>query len=385
LASPLFANTTLAAVNQFYRSDLPEFIQSPDEAINLFDFKAAAHKILSPAHFAYLNTGVTDNLTREVNRTAFDAIKLRPRRLVDTSNLDTSLELLGKKLHSPIMLAPVSAQGAFHPMAEVAVASAARQKSTLPIIATFSTRSLGEIRAAYEDDFWFQLYVAEHWEVSQEIIRRAEAAGCTTLVLTIDMFGGTRRDEFRRLKRLDNRDCSTCHPAPPGSPEARRLKPTVAGLDFTRLELNPTWELVSRVKEFTSMNLVVKGVVTAEDAKLALEHGADGMIVSNHGGRAFESGRASIECLPEVVKAVRKKVPVLIDSGFRRGNDVYKAIALGADAVCIGRPYLWGLATFGQAGVEAVLDIINDEFRHSMQKMGTRTLADITPASIATA
>jgi isopentenyl diphosphate isomerase/L-lactate dehydrogenase-like FMN-dependent dehydrogenase len=318
-------NAAFAAVNPFYRDDLPDFIQSPEEAINLFDFEAAAHKVLSPAHFGYLNTGVTDNLTRDVNRTAFDTIKLLPRRLVDTSDLDTSLRLFGTELNSPIMLAPVSAQGAFHPLAELAVVAAARLKKTLPIIATFSTKSLAEIRATYQDNFWFQIYVAEQWSVSQQIIKRAEAVGCTTLVLTIDMFGGTRRDELQRLKRLDNRDCGSCHPAPPGSLGARLLNPTIKGLDFTGLERNPTWELVSRVKEFTSMNLVIKGVVTAEDARLALQHGADGIIVSNHGGRAFESGRASIESLPEVVKAVRKKVPVLIDSGFRRGNDLYKA------------------------------------------------------------
>jgi isopentenyl diphosphate isomerase/L-lactate dehydrogenase-like FMN-dependent dehydrogenase len=194
---------------------------------------------------------------------------------------------------------------------------------------------------------------------------------------------GRRTETLERFKRQDKRECPVCHGTKPE--DFFRRKPMFAGLDVTGIATyNPSlsWADVRKLRAMTRMKLVIKGIVTSEDAALCIEYGADGIIVSNHGGRAEESGRATIECLPEVVAAARGRVPVLIDGGFRRGTDVFKALALGARAVCIGRPYIWGLAAFGQAGVDRVLEMLRDELTLVMKQCGTRSIAEITPAHV---
>jgi (S)-2-hydroxy-acid oxidase len=217
------------------------------------------------------------------------------------------------------------------------------------------------------------------------MIHRAEHERCPVLVLTVDIPTLTNRETEKRYKKLDTRDCTTCHV--PGIQGVLERKPMFDGTDKSELAglLAPamTWEFVGKLKSTTSMKIVLKGIVTREDAKECLRHGVDGIIVSNHGGRAEESGRATIDSLPEVVEAVGGKIPVLMDSGIRRGSDAFKALALGAKAVCIGRPYLWGLAAFGQAGVEAVLNILRAELRDVMMFAGTRSLKEIEPLFIA--
>ncbi len=232
---------------------------------------------------------------------------------------------------------------------------------------------------------WYQLYPTSQWKIALSMIRRAEDAGCPVLVLTVDIPTLTNRQTERRYTRLDARDCTACHA--PGIQGFLERKPMFDGADKSKLTglLVPamTWEFVGKLKATTSMKIVLKGIVTREDAKECLRHGVDGIIVSNHGGRAEESGRATIESLPEVLEAVGGKIPVLMDSGIRRGSDAFKALALGAKAVCIGRPYLWGLAAFGQAGVEAVLSILRAELRDVMMFAGTRSLKEIVPSLIA--
>jgi isopentenyl diphosphate isomerase/L-lactate dehydrogenase-like FMN-dependent dehydrogenase len=208
------------------------------------------------------------------------------------------------------------------------------------------------------------------------MVKRAEAAGCPVLVWTLDTMAGRNTETQKHFARLDSRQCSTCHSGDRLSryPMYKGL-PTAAG----ETAMNPgTWEMLDRLKKLTSMKLVLKGIVTREDAEIAIQHGVDGIVVSNHGGRAEETGRATIESLPEVVEAVRGRVPVMIDGGIRRGTDIFKALALGANAVGIGRPYLWGLAAFGQAGVERVLEILRGELLLTMRQCGTRSIADIT-------
>ncbi len=217
-------------------------------------------------------------------------------------------------------------------------------------------------------------------------MKRAEAAGCRILVVTVDVPAGRKTETEVRWKRLDERPCGACHGAGPiGTAEYFRRKPMFQGIDTQGLSLfSPafTWEAVRRLRQITAMKVILKGIVTAEDALLCRQHGVDGLIVSNHGGRAEESGRASLECLPEVVKAAGPDVAVLMDGGIRRGGDVFKALALGARAVCIGRPYLWGLGAFGQAGVETAIDLIRTELDLVMKQCGTRNLAEISPAHI---
>lgn len=253
----------------------------------------------------------------------------------------------------------------------------------MQILSTAATASVEAVAAARGGPIWYQLYPTDSWRVTQALMRRAETAGCPVLVLTVDLPAGRNTETQARFTREDTRQCSSCHL--PGWPGFLRRKPMFDGLDVTGVSLlSPalTWDFVRRVKESTKMKLVVKGIETREDAALCVSHGVDGIIVSNHGGRAEESGRATIECLPEVVDAVQGKVPVLVDGGFRRGSDIFKALALGAKAICIGRPYTWGLAAFGQEGVEKVLDLLTREFELMMKHVGATSLAKLNRSFI---
>jgi isopentenyl diphosphate isomerase/L-lactate dehydrogenase-like FMN-dependent dehydrogenase len=304
-------------------------------------------------------------------------------RMVDTSNIDTQAELLGTKMKSPLVIAPVGSQNAFHPEGELATARAARTHGTLQILSNVSTQSIEDVIEARGAPVGFQLYPTSRWSVASKMLKRAEKAGAETVVLTVDLNSDSNRVLLGQYIRTDERDCSACH----GAEEDDWIlsKPMYSGTGATTSEFGNaamTWDFVARLKEATTMNVVVKGIVTAEDAINCVRHGADAVYVSNHGGRAEASGWGAIESLPEVVAAVDGAVPVLVDSGFRRGSDIFKALALGADAVCIGRAYIWGLAAFGQAGVERVLEMLNAELRMVMGQMGTPTLADIGPQHI---
>ena len=359
-------------------SDAPPrpLITAPGEALNVFDFEAVARDKVPAAHFGYLATGVDDDATLRANREGFAKFQIRPRRLVDVSTVDTTVELFGTTWKSPIALAPAASQKAFHPDGEVAAARAAGARGHLTILSTGTTCSVEDVRTAHGGPIWFQLYPTDSWKVTQALTKRAEAAGCPVLVLTVDLPAGRNTETERRLARADTRPCASCHQRDISG--YVRRKPMFDGLDMTGVSfLTPqlTWDVVRRLKDTTKMKLVLKGLETREDAELAVRHGVDGIIVSNHGGRAEESGRATIECLPEVVDAVKGRIPVLVDGGFRRGTDVFKALALGAKAVCIGRPYLWGLGAFGQPGVDRVLDILDREFGLIMRQAGVTSLA----------
>jgi isopentenyl diphosphate isomerase/L-lactate dehydrogenase-like FMN-dependent dehydrogenase len=238
------------------------------------------------------------------------------------------------------------------------------------------------VTAARGAPIWFQLYPTSDWELTRAMIKRVEAAGCKALALTVDI-PARNLEPIARFRRDDNEVCQACHE--PGLAGAYRAKPMFDGANIEGMRMGIaglTWEYVERLKETTSMQVLVKGIVTGEDAARCLRHGADGIIVSNHGGRAEDSGRGSIECLPEVLAAVRGRVPVVVDSGFRRGTDVFKALALGAAGVCVGRPYLWGLGAFGEQGVDRVFDILTRELRIVMQQMGTENIRAITRGSL---
>jgi len=361
-----------------------DLITSPDQAINVMDFEPAARKALPPAHFGYLATGVDDDAPVRANREGFTKSQLRSRRLVNVEKLDTSVSLFGRSWETPIVLCPVSAMKAFHPDGEVAVAKAALTKNHLQIVSTVSTCSVEEVTAARGAPIWQQLYPTNVWNITRAILKRAEAAGCPVVALTVDLQENSNRETLFRSRRVDDRDCTVCHES--GFAGYVRRMPMFDGLDVSKVtglhDPAETWDFVKRVKDATTMKLVVKGIVTREDAQLAVEHGADGIIVSNHGGRAEETLRSTIECLREVVDGVGGKIPVLIDSGFRRGTDIFKALALGATAVGIGRPYAWGLAAFGQPGVETVLEILRKELQIVMRQVGARSVPEMTRAFV---
>jgi isopentenyl diphosphate isomerase/L-lactate dehydrogenase-like FMN-dependent dehydrogenase len=353
-------------------------IASPQEALNLFDFEPVARQTLPRAHFGYIATGVDDDVTLRANREGFSKFQIRPRRLVDVRTIDMSTRLFGATWKTPIVLAPVAAQKAFHPDGEAATARAAGARGHVQILSTATTTPIAEVAASAGRPIWYQLYPTDTWRITQALVKRAEAVGCPVVVLTLDLPAGRNTETQTRLAKEDTRPCASCHQ--PGWPGYVRRKPMFDGLDMNGVSLfSPalTWEFVRRLKDTTSMKLVLKGIETREDAALCVQHGVDGIIVSNHGGRAEESGRGTIECLPEVVDAAQGKIPVLVDGGFRRGTDVFKALALGASAVCIGRPYAWGLAAFGQPGVDKVLDLLTRELELMMRHAGVVSLAKL--------
>ena len=360
-------------------------IKSPDQALDVMEFEAAARKVLPPAHFGYLATGVDDDGTVRANREAYAKYEIRPRRLAGAGKIDTAVRLLGATWRTPIVVCPVGAQRAFHPEGEIATARAARAKDHLQILSTASTTPVEEVIAARGARVWYQLYPTDVWEVARGLAKRAEAAGCPVVVVTVDLPGESNRETLSRSRRADERQCSMCHePGVKGLVKRWRM---FDGLDIskiTRLDAGEvSWDFVKRLKDTITMKVFLKGIVTREDAELAIQNGVDGVIVSNHGGRAEESLRSTLESLPEVVGACGGKIPVLIDGGIRRGTDIFKALALGATAVGIGRPYAWGLAGFGQPGVEAVLDILSRELVTVMKQAGATSIAQITKNAVA--
>ena len=361
-------------------------IASAAEALDVFDFERLARAKLPPAHWGYLKTGVDGDATLRANEAGFANYSLRVRRLVDISRVDTSVGLFGVTWPSPIFLDPVGSQRAFHPDGEIASAKAARSRKHLQILSTVASTGVEDVSAARGEPVWYQLYPTDQWPLTLPLVRRVEAAGCPVLVLTVDLQGGSNRVTLERAKRRDSRDCTACHTSSPRLADEIASKPMFRGLDVQAVEdltpPNMSWDYVKRLRDIWPRKLVIKGLVTREDALLAVEHGVDGIIVSNHGGRADDSGRASIDSLAEVAPAVAGRVPVLMDGGVRRGADVFKALALGADAVGIGRPYIWGLASFGQEGVERVLEILQSELTGNMRQAGTRNVAEIGASHI---
>jgi 4-hydroxymandelate oxidase len=286
-----------------------------------------------------------------------------------------------EKSETPIFLCPAGSQKAFHPEGELAVARAARSREHLQILSTVSNTSVEDVTNARGAPVWYQLYPFGGWPISQKLVQRAEESGCPVVALTVDQLVDRNRETAARSVKADSRDCTTCH-TPEGYRFTIRNKPMLNQLDWTKGEPGDsrqriTWDYVDQLRAATRMKVVIKGIVTGEDAQLCLQHGIDGIVVSNHGGRANESGWGTMECLAEVVSAVGGRIPVMVDGGFRRGRDVFKALALGASAVGIGRPYLWGLASFGQEGVERVLDMLTAELQLAMMTTGTLSIADI--------
>ena len=382
-ASPLLAGLDLAGPwRALANGRQGGLITAAKDALDVFDLEAVARKNLLPAHLGYLDTGTDDDATVRANREGFTRYGLRVRRLVDIGKTDTSVSMWRAAWETPIFLCPVGSHRAFHPDGELAVARACKARKHLFMLATPATAPIEEVAAARGEPVWFQLYQRNDWNQTRQMIRRAEAAGSPALVFTVDLIGGSNRLTGTRARRGDMETCTACHPN--GFNDNRR-KPMIADLTpaAPAPEVGPpTWEFVKRLKDATPMKLVLKGIVTREDAEIAVGHGVDAVFVSNHGGRAENSGRSAIECVPEVVAGAAGRVPVMVDSGFRRGTDIFKALALGATAIGIGRPYIWGLAAFGQEGVEVVLDILRRELLMVMRQAGTPAVSRITRAHI---
>ncbi len=386
-ASPLVAREALAEglvpadPMQWAPRDLDKLIADPKQALNVFAFEPVMRKNVPPAHFGYMATGVNDEGGLRANRESFQKFALQPRRLVDVSKIDMSTEIFGVKYDSPIVIAPTGSNRAFHEDGERAVARAAKVGNHLQMLSTVASTSIEDAIAERGAPVWFQLYTTQRLEVGEQLVKRAEAAGVPAIVLTLDVRSLAKWETFVRLRQTDTRECGSCH----GANSYLTSKPNFSGINTSGVSgtivTNLTWDSVKRLRDVVKGKLLLKGILAHEDARLALDAGIDGIVVSNHGGRVEDSSSATIDVLPDIVQAAGK-MPVLVDSGFRRGADIVKALALGAQAVCIGRPYLWGLGAFGQPGVERVLEILRGETRAAMQQLGAPTIKDITPSMV---
>jgi (S)-2-hydroxy-acid oxidase len=380
ILSQTHADDALPPSRLFRREPAP--IISADQVLNVADFEALARAALPPAHFGYIATGADDDRTVTRNHEAFAHYEIRAHRFNDLTHMDTTLRVFGASWASPIYLSAVSAMRAFHPEGELAVARAASTRAMQFMLSTGTSTAIEAVVEARGAPSWQQLYPTNEWAVTEGIVRRAQSAGCDDIVLTVDSPGARNNETLKRAMLTDNRHCVDCHAG--NSHDMWRRGPMFAGIDVSHVTgLAPpdlTVVFLDRLRKIVKGRMMVKGIVTGEDAALAVMHGADAIIVSNHGGRNEETLRATIDCLPEIVAAVRGRVPVFVDGGIRRGTDIFKALALGATAVGIGRPQAWGLAAFGQSGVEAVIDILNRELMTIMRQAGTPTLAAITSA-----
>jgi isopentenyl diphosphate isomerase/L-lactate dehydrogenase-like FMN-dependent dehydrogenase len=336
--------------------------------INLNDYETIAQTCIEPPAWDYIQGGSDDEVTLRANRSAFEGMRLRPRMLVNGSSCDLRTTVLGTPVSMPILVAPAAYQCLAHPEGECATAQGAGMANTLMAASTFSTRSLEDIAQAASGPLWFQLYLYQNLELSAAVVRRAEAAGYRAIVLTADVPRLGRRE-----KDIRNNFSLPSHMGlanfPDEEPESEQYS--------LFLPCTPSWDTLDWLKTVTSLPILVKGILTAEDALLALERGAAGIIVSNHGGRQLDSAIASIEALPEIVEAVAGRCEIYLDSGIRRGTDVLKALALGARAVLLGRPIFWGLAVNGAEGVHHVLELLRAELEQAMVLSGHYSLETI--------
>jgi isopentenyl diphosphate isomerase/L-lactate dehydrogenase-like FMN-dependent dehydrogenase len=395
-ASPLFLSGSVAALAGEAPSKLPdpmiwapqnleELIKSPKEAINVFDLEPVCRKNVPPAHFGYMASGIDDEVTLRANRAGFLKFQLRPRRLVDVSKVEMRADILGVTYDTPIVVAPVGGQRSFHEDGELATARGAKAGNHLQILSTATSTGVEDVTAARGAPIWYQLYATNKWEVAQAMVKRAENAGCLAVAVTVDRSGGRNQETLFRLRASDTRDCNSCHDRS-SLQASMRTRAMYQGLDLSGLRNTQssamTWDFFKRLRDTTKMKIVIKGILAWEDAVLAADNGIDAIIVSNHGARSEDSGRSTIDALPEIIEAVNGRMPILVDSGFRRGSDIVKALCMGATAVCVGRPYIWGLGAFGQPGVERALELLRIETHAMMQQVGAPSIKHLVPAMV---
>src|SRR3984893_11173360 len=334
------------------------------ELVNVFDYEKLAQTRMAPPLWDFFQGGSDDEVTLRECRAAFERIKLRPRVLVDVSAIDMRCSVLGAFVSMPLLIAPMASHCVAHPDGECATAQAAGRASTLMIASTVATRTIEEIAQAASGPLWFQLYISPSLNVAEKLVHRAEDAGYRAIVLTVDLPRLGNREK-------DKRKNATIPPVP--YQEANFVGIEKKGQAWVPL----TWKSIEWLRSITSLPIILKGILTEEDARLAVEHGVEGIVVTNHGGRQLDTAITGIEALPEIVDAVAGRCEIYFDGGIRRGTDILKALALGARAVLIGRPVLWGLAVNGADGVYHVLELLRKELEVDMALSGRPTLASI--------
>ncbi len=338
--------------------------------VSLDDFERAARERMAAMAYEFVASGAGDEVTIRWNRDDYNKLKLRPRVLVDVDVLDTSLELFGQKSDFPILLAPTSLQRLTHPEGEVETARGAGAANATFVVSSLSTRRMADIARATTKPLWFQLYGVnkERHGFVRDVVQEMKALGCRALCVTVDApVLGARNRQARAGFRIPDGFETPYYPERAGAKSAAGL-PILGSF---------TWDDVAWLRSTTTLPILLKGILNPDDAELAIRAGVDGIIVSNHGGRCLDTLPATISVLPAVAEKVAGRVPLLVDGGIRRGTDVLKALALGAKAVLIGRPYIFGLAAGGAGGVSRVVEILRDEFKMAMALTGRRTLAEI--------
>lgn len=339
-----------------------------NDVLSLPEFEEHARRCMSHMAYEFVSAGAADEHTLRWNRDAYDRLRLRPRVLQDVRTVDTRLTLLGQELRFPILLAPTAYHRALHPEGELATARGAGAAGATWVVSTATTTPFEDIARVATAPWWLQLYVQPDRAVTRDLVQQAEGAGCQALCVTVDTpVQGARNRQTRARFAL-----------PPGvkAPYMTQLKSGAAVADNRRGVIF-TWKDVEWLRSVARVPLLLKGILTGDDADRGIHAGAQGILVSNHGGRVLDTLPATIEALPEVVERVGGRVPVLVDGGVRRGTDVIKALALGASAVLIGRPYCYALALGGAPGVQRVVEILRGELEMAMQLIGRRSLREI--------
>ena len=370
-------------------STIPTLQQVPPEVVTLADHEALARQHLDDNSWAYFSGGAADEITLRANRSAWDDITLQPRVLQALAGGHTQIQLLGRTLAHPILLAPIAFQKMAHPDGELASAVAAAALGAGMVLSTQSSTPLEEVAAAMLGDagrgpLWFQLYVQHDRGFTRQLVQRAEAAGYEALVLTVDAPTSGTRDRERRAGFRLPPGISAVNLAGLAPPPRAELRPGQSALFDDLLRHAPTWDDVAWLQSITRLPVLLKGVLHPSDARQAAALGVAGLIVSNHGGRTLDTAPASAHALPRIADAVQGTLALLVDGGIGRGTDVLKAMALGASAVLLGRPAIYGLAHAGAAGVAHVLRLLRDELEIAMALTGCRTLAQATPALLQT-
>lgn len=333
--------------------------------VSLYDYEVAAKRILSGPAWEYFNGGSADEITLRRNRQALDLLQLKPKVLVDVTSIDTSRTLLGHNMAHPIILAPTSSHLLAHPDAEVATARGAASAKAIMVASTVSNRSVEDICHVASEPVWFQLYVEDDRGAVKALIERAETAGCKALCITVDnplAYARNREDRVRAQAPILPFPNLGITAGPGGRGRSRR---------------HFNWKDLAWIQSFAKTPIVLKGIMNPDDADEAVRHGVAAIIVSNHGGRVLDTEPATIEVLPAVVDRVAGRIPVLFDSGIRRGTDIVKGLAYGASAVLIGRPYIYGLSVSGADGVRSVIDILRTELEGAMAMTGRTRLDEI--------
>ena len=352
-----------------------------EELATVFDFEPVAYAKVPREAYDYTALGVEGEFTLRRNREAFDWVGLIPRAVTDVSSVTTSTEILGIKMDYPIMVAPTAGHTQLHPDGELATHRGATGAAGTPMIVSINAGfPIDKIVEAAQGPLWFQLYARETADATREVVERAVGAGCRAVVLTADV-----QLQSHRERALHNRHLSrTTAARRQRARQDNEPEPPLTKYRVTGQTPYIDWSIIEQLRAITKVPLLVKGILTTEDALLAIDRGVDGIVISNHGGRYLDYAPSTLEVLPEIADAVAGRLPVLIDGGFRRGSDIVKALALGAKAVCFGRAPRWGLGAYGAPGVQRVLEILQKELVMTMTVIGRPTLASLDRTAVKT-